>query len=333
MFRQILVPLDGSRRAEHAIPIAAQMAQAQHGSLVLLRVVTPAIEWWPASLALPASAQIATASACEEASAYLDTLLALPWLQHCPVEPLVVVGPVVSTLLDVARTHECDAIILCTRDHESLSYRVSRSVTREVLRHTALPVLILHEHGPHPHMGPDQTQQPLRLYVAANERTHARSVFQATAFLARVLAAGRTVVHLVGTVQISPAREPLERRLSSAQEHLQAIKDSMFDDSAGSHLPVTWSLDVGSDITDLLVRRAENREASEKASTAGAPDAILLLMKDEAYGTTPWPMGDVIERVLVQTNLPLLVIEANEQRSKEGRICEGTAARGAVLQA
>lgn len=36
MFRQILVPLDGSRRAEHAIPIAAQIAQVQHGSLVLL---------------------------------------------------------------------------------------------------------------------------------------------------------------------------------------------------------------------------------------------------------------------------------------------------------
>ncbi|GHO80206.1 hypothetical protein KSD_79770 [Ktedonobacter sp. SOSP1-85] len=333
MFRQILVPLDGSPRAEHAIPIAAQMAQAQHGSLVLLRVVTPAIEWWPASLALPASAQIATASACEEANAYLDTLLALPWLQHCPVELLVVVGPVVSTLLDVACTHACDAIILCTRDHESLSYQVSRSVTREVLRHTALPVLILHEHGPHPHIVPGQARRPLHLFVAANERTHACSVFQATAFLARVLASGRAVVHLVGTVQSNATRESLEKEISSVQEHLRAIKDSMFDDSAGNHLPVTWSLDVGSDITDLLIRCAEHREASEKATTAGTPDTILLLMKDEAYGTTPWPMGDVIERVLVQTNLPLLVIEASEQRPRDVRTCEKTAVRGSVVQA
>ena len=333
MFRRILVPLDGSSRAEHALPVAAQMAHAQHGSLVLLRVVTPAVEWWPASLALPLSAQIATDSACEEASAYLDALGTSPWLQQCPVESLVVVGPVVSTMLDVAHTHACDTIILCTRDHEHLSTRMSGSVAKEVLRHTALPVLILHEHGPYPHIVPDQTRQPLRLYVAVNEETHARSVFQATAFLARVLAAGRAVVHLVGTVQTSPAREPLERRLSSAQEHLRAIKDSMFDDSAGSHLPVTWSLEVGSDITDLLVRCAENREASEKASTDGTPDTILLLTKEKTYGTTPWPMGDVVERVLVQTNLPILVIEASEQRSKEGGICEGSAVRGSVLQA
>jgi nucleotide-binding universal stress UspA family protein len=39
MFRRILVPLDGSARAEQALPIAARLAQASGGSLLLLRVV------------------------------------------------------------------------------------------------------------------------------------------------------------------------------------------------------------------------------------------------------------------------------------------------------
>ena len=329
MFRRILVPLDGSSRAEHAIPVAAQMAHAQHGSLVLLRVVTPAVEWWPASLALPLSAQIATDSTCEEASAYLDTLGTSPWLQQCPVESLVVVGPVVSTMLDVARTHACDAIILCTRDHEHLSTRMSGSVAKEVLRHTTFPVLILHEHGPYAHVSPDLARRPLHLYVAANERTQAHPVFHAIAHLTRVLTSGEVAVHLVGAGQTSAARESLVRQFSSTQEPLHVIESSLFDESLSAHLPVTWSFEVGRDMADLLVRRAESRKASENA---GVLDTILLLPKDETYGNTLWPMGDVVERVLVQTNLPILVLQESEQISKEAGIGEGTRARHHVLQ-
>lgn len=330
MFRHILVPLDGSSRAEYAIPIAAQMAQSQHGSLTLLRVVAPVIEWWPASLALSASAQIATNSACEDASAYLENLINSPCLQDYPVESLIVVGPIVSTILDVACTHACDAIIMCTRDHESLSCRVGRSETRELLRHTALPILVLHEHGPHPSILHGQVPQPLHLYVATNERTYARSVFQVTTFLARLLAARQAVVHLVGPIQASAARESLEeRQLSLAQEHLCAIKGSMFDESADSHLPITWSNEVSRDSMDLLVQRAEN----QKASTAATFDTLLILTKDERDRSAFWPMGGAIERVLVQTNLPILVMPANKPQSKEDGTCEGTMARSYVLQA
>src|SRR5438045_9577387 len=38
MFQRILVPLDGSSRAERAIPVAARIARATHGSVLLLRV-------------------------------------------------------------------------------------------------------------------------------------------------------------------------------------------------------------------------------------------------------------------------------------------------------
>src|SRR2546421_12179371 len=40
MFKRILVPLDGSGRAERALPIAARMARAGGGSIVLGRVVS-----------------------------------------------------------------------------------------------------------------------------------------------------------------------------------------------------------------------------------------------------------------------------------------------------
>src|ERR1700674_4612848 len=39
MFQRILVPLDGSARAERALSVAARMARASGGSIVLLRIV------------------------------------------------------------------------------------------------------------------------------------------------------------------------------------------------------------------------------------------------------------------------------------------------------
>lgn len=43
MFQRILVPLDGSARAEIAVPLAARLAQASGGSVILLQAVAPPV--------------------------------------------------------------------------------------------------------------------------------------------------------------------------------------------------------------------------------------------------------------------------------------------------
>ncbi len=45
MFKHILVPLDGSTRAESALPVAARIARAYGASITLLRVVEPPAEY------------------------------------------------------------------------------------------------------------------------------------------------------------------------------------------------------------------------------------------------------------------------------------------------
>lgn len=45
MFQRILVPLDGSKYAERAIPVAARLARASGGSLVFVRVVLPPVKF------------------------------------------------------------------------------------------------------------------------------------------------------------------------------------------------------------------------------------------------------------------------------------------------
>ncbi|HCJ35480.1 MAG TPA: hypothetical protein DHV65_14445 [Ktedonobacter sp.] len=41
MFQRLLIPLDGSERAERALLVAARLARNSGGSITLLRVVTP----------------------------------------------------------------------------------------------------------------------------------------------------------------------------------------------------------------------------------------------------------------------------------------------------
>jgi len=47
MFKRILVPLDGSTRAESAVPIAARIARASGGSVILLQVAAIPINLKP----------------------------------------------------------------------------------------------------------------------------------------------------------------------------------------------------------------------------------------------------------------------------------------------
>lgn len=54
MFQRRIVPLDGSGRAEQALPLAARLARTSGVSLLLVRVVMPAGEaGWQAGEALP----------------------------------------------------------------------------------------------------------------------------------------------------------------------------------------------------------------------------------------------------------------------------------------
>ena len=45
MFKRIVVPSDGSSRAERALPVAARIASASGGSLLLVQVISPPIDY------------------------------------------------------------------------------------------------------------------------------------------------------------------------------------------------------------------------------------------------------------------------------------------------
>jgi nucleotide-binding universal stress UspA family protein len=112
MFRHILVPLDGSTRAEQALPLAARIAHFSGGTLTLLRVVMPPIYVDAFSTQLALSEAIAA-----ESGKYIKD--------------------------DIEGFDGSDIIALATHGRSGLSRLVLGSVTEYILETTKLPLLVV----------------------------------------------------------------------------------------------------------------------------------------------------------------------------------------------
>lgn len=120
MVQRILVPLDGSPDAERAIPVAARIARALGGSLILLHVVTP-----PASsgkFRVPEEyPRVDTDEELAEEAEYLKTLAESDKLSSIAVERYTPVGAVAPAILSATQTSYATLVVLCR--HGSTGYR------------------------------------------------------------------------------------------------------------------------------------------------------------------------------------------------------------------
>ncbi len=166
MFQHILVPLDGSKHAEQAIPAAARIARATGGSLIFLHVVfAPAdVGYYPGGFI--ASPEETCDAQMMKAEAYLSSLVETAYandLAGIPTKREVELGNVAPTIFTTARQKHIDLIVMCSREETRLKRWVFSSVSHEAVHHTPVPVLVLHEHStalPTP-----TTFQPLHVLV------------------------------------------------------------------------------------------------------------------------------------------------------------------------
>src|SRR5947199_10402518 len=86
MFKRILVPLDGSGRAERALPIAAHLARASGGSILLVRVVSTEPASLPSAPARPLLIQTVGEADRTLAESYLAGVAGSDLLAGIPVQ-------------------------------------------------------------------------------------------------------------------------------------------------------------------------------------------------------------------------------------------------------
>lgn len=321
MFKHILVPLDGSLRAERALPVAARLARSSGGSLLLLRVVGTSIEFWPYMAPQAELLQNSIDASLAEASQYLAAIAVSKTLEGVPAETMALFGSTASVILSTAYEQDIDLLVLCSHGYTGITRWMIGSVAEKVARHAVAPVLILREGGPLPAAPHPDAIQPLRVLVPLDGSACARSGIEPAANLAAALAApAQGALHLTRVVK--PPTEDVdmtqlasverEHILHKAKSYLSSITEHIHEGLIGQHIPdlhlaVTWSVAIDTDVAAAIVRVAENGEDAEGSGIPGGCDVIAIATHGYG-GLQRWAMGSITERVLNATKLPILVV-------------------------
>jgi nucleotide-binding universal stress UspA family protein len=223
MFKRILVPLDGSERAECALPVAARVARAASCALLLLRVVHPS------GLLIPSAAPVAVASTAEHdrANAYLRKMAHCPDIAGIPSECQLWEGEPASAILGEASRRQMDLIVLASHGQGGLLRWALGSVAQRVARDATMPVLVVRSDGMFPAGPHPGAERPLRILVGLDGSSLAEAALGPASELIMALAAPTVgAVHLVGVERRYTVEEQAEQHPELAPTALPAVEEA-----------------------------------------------------------------------------------------------------------
>lgn len=331
MFKRILVPLDGSERAERALPVAARIAQATGGSLILLRVTGIPAEYRPYLYGsyvaqTPVFIQEALDAEKTRATAYLTIAAQSEVLTGIPTETRVEQGSVATTIIEVAQEQKIGLIVMCSHGDTGLKRWVLGSVAQKIARHSPVPVLVLHQEGIIPFSAYPDPLRPLRTFtgfVALDGSELAEAALLPAAQIVSAIASPARGMLLLTQIVKLPAMHKApaqERVLQEAKVYMGKTVERLHRELGAEHnLAITWSVTVGENIAESLIEAAECGENSEGGRRFGCCSMIAMATHGRG-GMQRWALGSVTERILGATRLPLLIVRPEVQQAHESQI-------------
>lgn len=312
MFKRLLVALDGSVRAEQAIPFAARLARVAGGSILFLRVVDSLHELGIYTALSGVYLQDMLEKDRASATAYLEGITSLRELADIEKRSMVVSGLPASTILDVIQSENIDAVVLCSHGYTGFKRWTLGSVAQKVARLSTVPLVLLRE-------GHTQLRERLgssaRILVALDGSSFAEAALLPAAQLAKSLSVPEEgEVHLFHlTHRPTYDDEQTYRHLGfdvnlrdaiheKAEVYLQSLRGTIL--AAVPGVDVTCAAEESDDVADGLLEHAAFVD-----EPGGQPAYDLLALTTHGRsGLQRWMLGSVTERVLAGSTLPLLIV-------------------------
>lgn len=317
MFSRILVPLDGSSRAEQALPIAGRIARWSGASVVVVRGITV-----PATFGVMYEGQAlkwrSYLDEREEAQQYLHTVAQSADLARAQVETHVAFGAAADVIVNAALKHRADLVVMTSHGRTGLGRWVIGSVADHVAHHSPVPVLITREGAGSSMLVRADERRPLHVLVPLDGSPLAETALECAGALALALAKpGSAHVHLMLVVAPDRAMRtymPDALLVDGATAYLEKVAQRLPSEVGDEALNVTWSIMAQGDIAHGIIAAAEMKEAHE-TSVAGENRVRCDLIAMATHGQSAvarWALGSVTERVLHGTTLPLLIVRPQE---------------------
>ena len=141
MYSKILVPLDGSKFGEHAIPQAEEIGQATKAEVILFQVVQNPIRTVPIAAGQKEETKVMQ-EVIDKAGAYLQKVASPLKAKGIKVRCDIAVGEPKVEILNKAHKDDVDLIVMSTHFDGELYKLVVGSIAEKVLLGTKRPVLL-----------------------------------------------------------------------------------------------------------------------------------------------------------------------------------------------
>jgi nucleotide-binding universal stress UspA family protein len=302
-YSRLLVPLDGSKLAEAALPAAIAFVQhlGADGAVILGQVgpIEHLVYAHGSYFELPGPAQ-------QEMEAYLERVAEVVRTEGISVEVAHAQGDPARGIVDMAHDHHADLIVMVTHAREGLSRLVHRSVANRVLRETSVPVLLLKQDEQarvHFSLG-----EHLHLLVPLDGSTSAASVASQAITLAKQLGAAVTVMRSLDLPDLSladkgragAATEEIRAAIPAERHSVTHYLSKMQTLFQSHEIPTSIALTEGGAAQDIV--------ALAQALEDIGKQVIIVLATHGRTGGQRLLFGSVASAVLHLTDVPLFVI-------------------------
>lgn len=300
MFRDILVPLDGSRFAEAALPLASRLVRAAKARLHLVLAQEPREAVIGAGEMVLVPTNLYEERKAQARSYLTRTVAKLRPGEAGAAEFHQVEGPAGPAICEEATRLDADLVVMATHGRGSFRRFWLGSVADYVIRHLATPVLLVHPGAP---KAPARTRPLRSIAVALDLSRDAEAILEPVTALAQTTGAALTLVHVAELIfQIgSPGipgpiladAELLEASRIEAQDRLDRIAARL----RRRGLKVTTRVITGASAASGLLEVLEQEEFDLIAMTTHGHGGVRRLL-----------LGGVADKVIRGATKPVLVL-------------------------
>lgn len=310
MYSRVLVPLDGSERAERALAVAGPIARASHGMIILLRVVTDLAD----TSALVTSAPLPRADYLDrderEARAYLQEVASSESLRDLRVETRVEIGATAEVILDCVSAWKPDSIVLCSHGRTGFTRWALGSVAQQIVRRAPVPIVLLRERGGLPLDLSSTDERPFRMLIPLDGSEVAESAVVPAITYGSLVAPRGFEAHLVRVLPFvrKPDHDTLrDQAAHEANAYLERTARKIASIPGADYVRVTTAVVYERDVAAALAHVAEGDTGVVGTAVVDGCDMIAMATHGRT-GLALLAMGSVTDRTLTATNLPALVV-------------------------
>jgi nucleotide-binding universal stress UspA family protein len=315
MFKRILVPLDGSQDAEQALRVAARIACASKGSLLLVQVVTNTVKYglYPERHAISQQEELLRIDH-DAAMYYLKSVTYKEELAGLERNVEVLAGEPAECILSLIEGHHIDLIVMCRHGHTYAHQWTLGRTAHKIARHSPVPVLLVTTGDIVSVLAIEH--RPVRALVGLDGSPLAEEALVPAANLVAALSAPAPgALHLMQVITTAErtskrSTQPLvgmEQAQHAAESYLHATADRLQNKVPGLKLSITSSVMSGIDVASTLISAAERHQELAGTTSIDTIDLFALATHGRS-GLKRWVIGSIAERVLGTTTLPLLLV-------------------------